>query len=334
MFYRITTILALLFTATALAQQSVTLEFHAQVGDQAAACGVIYEGVGAENSQIEFQDLRFYVSNLRLINATGEEVPLELAQDSQWQHENVALLDFEDGSALCAQSGNEAMNTQVTGTVPDDDYTGLVYNVGVPFDLNHADVATAPSPLNVSSMWWNWQGGYKHVRIDMMSHSAAMNMGEMMKEATQTQEQTDETKSESDTAEGHGDAASSEETDEGHGGATEKAEGGHGTASAGLWPFHLGSTGCVSDSSAVSPAAECTSPNVFEVRLDSFNPDKDRIIADISGLLSGVDLSQSLELAPPGCMSGADDPDCSVLFANLNLGGADTQTFFHSKTKE
>jgi len=324
---KIIVIFTLLLTSIGLAQQSVTLDFTALVGDQPAACGVMYEGVGAEDSQIEFQDLRFYVSNVRLINAAGEEVALELDGDSQWQHENVTLLDFEDGSALCAQSGNEAMNTQITGTAPDGDYTGLVYNVGVPFDLNHADVATAPAPLNVSSMWWNWQAGYKHVRIDIMSHSAAMNMGEMtMDEMTKT-EGHDSGEDKTETAEGHGEDA--EKAEGGHGG-----HGGHGAVSAGLWPFHLGSTGCVSDSGVVAPAAECANPNVFEVRLESFNPDTDIIVADVSGMLSGVNLSQSLELAPPGCMSGADDPDCSVLFTNLSLSGADTQTFFRSEAKE
>jgi uncharacterized repeat protein (TIGR04052 family) len=38
--------------------------------------------------------------------------------------------------------------------------------MGVPFEANHDNPATAPSPLNLTSMHWNWQGGYKFLRID------------------------------------------------------------------------------------------------------------------------------------------------------------------------
>ena len=92
------------------AQRSVTLNFAAMVNDQEVQCGVMYEGVGMMDSTIEFQDMRFYVSDVRLINADGEEVGLELASN-QWQHQDVALLDFEDGTARCAESGNEAMKS-------------------------------------------------------------------------------------------------------------------------------------------------------------------------------------------------------------------------------
>lgn len=46
-------------------------------------------------------------------------------------------------------------------------YTGLAFDMGVPFALNHADVTAAPSPLNIQALWWNWQGGYKFMRVDM-----------------------------------------------------------------------------------------------------------------------------------------------------------------------
>ncbi len=34
-------------------------------------------------------------------------------------------------------------------------------------DLNHADATIAPSPLNLTSLFWNWQAGYKFLRIDL-----------------------------------------------------------------------------------------------------------------------------------------------------------------------
>lgn len=147
----------------------VTIRFAATVGSMPAACGMIYEGVGTAHSTISLNDYRFYVSNVRLINEAGEEVAVALTQDGQWQYANVALLDFEDGTGLCSDAGNAELNTKIVGTVPEGVYTGLAFDLGVPFELNHLDTITAPAPLNIPAMWWNWQVGYKFVRIDMQT---------------------------------------------------------------------------------------------------------------------------------------------------------------------
>lgn len=152
-----------------VAGPDVTIRFAAMVGSRPATCGMIYAGVGSADSTISLNDFRFYVSNVRLINAAGEEVPVELTQDGLWQYENVALLDFEDGTSMCSDVGNADTNDKIVGTVPEGEYTGLVFDLGVPFELNHLDTTTAPAPLNIPAMWWNWQSGYKFVRIDMQT---------------------------------------------------------------------------------------------------------------------------------------------------------------------
>ncbi|MEZ4668678.1 MAG: metallo-mystery pair system four-Cys motif protein [Anaerolineae bacterium] len=148
---------------------NTTIRFSARVGDSDVSCGIMYESLGSHNSEVELTDFRLYISNVRLINAEGEEVPLELTQDEMWQHDNVALLDFEDGSAGCADSGNAMLNTKIVGSSPDGEYTGLVFDLGVPDEMNHMDTTTAPTPLNIAAMWWGWQGGYKFLRVDMMA---------------------------------------------------------------------------------------------------------------------------------------------------------------------
>jgi uncharacterized repeat protein (TIGR04052 family) len=82
-----------------------------------------------------------------------------------WQLENLALLDFENKTGTCS-NGTPATNTTLRGVAPAGAYDGLRFKVGVPFELNHADVTTARSPLNLSGLFWNWQGGYKFVRVD------------------------------------------------------------------------------------------------------------------------------------------------------------------------
>src|SRR4029079_10322095 len=52
-------------------------------------------------------------------------------------------------------------------------------DLGVPFDLNHGNAATAPSPLNFSAMFWSWQLGYKFLRLDTPGGEFNFHLGSM-----------------------------------------------------------------------------------------------------------------------------------------------------------
>jgi len=148
--------------------QPVTLNFAAQVAGQPFACGRSYAGIGTTGSTLTPSDFRLYVSEVHLIDGAGRAVPVRLAQDGVWQFEDIALLDFEDGSGPC-RNGTGATNLQVRGSVPEGRYTGLRFTLGVPFARNHGDPTIAPSPLNLTAMFWNWQGGYKFMKFDAAS---------------------------------------------------------------------------------------------------------------------------------------------------------------------
>ncbi|MEW6128733.1 MAG: MbnH family di-heme enzyme [Acidobacteriota bacterium] len=154
-------------SATSSSQtQDLAINFRAMVGDQNFTCSSSYEGIGTTGSTITVSDFRLYVHNLRLIDSRGNEVPLQLAQDGKWQYDNVALLDFENGEGNCA-NGTKEINDTIRGKAPVGNYVGLRFIVGLPFDKNHNDPTTQPSPLNLSRMFWNWNAGYKFARIDM-----------------------------------------------------------------------------------------------------------------------------------------------------------------------
>lgn len=267
---------------------NVTLRFAMKVGDQDAICGKNYPGIGKAGTEVSFTDLRFYVSNIRLINAQGQEVPLQLAQDGIWQYQNVALLDFEDGSAGCSEGGNTALNNVVKGTVPPGRYTGIAFDMGVPFELNHVDVAAAPSPLNIQALWWNWQGGYKFMRVDMLTATPGAAPAPTMEMSA---------------------TAPSGSQGEMHD---------QGAAKPSAWFIHLGSTGCKSNDRAEPPSDPCSNPNLVSVRLDGFDPGKSVIVADLASLLRDVPLDQNTP-EPPGCMSGPKDPDCPAVFLGFGL---------------
>ena len=149
--------------------QDVTITFGAVVGTQAFVCGNTYENLGANETSLQVSDFRFFVQSIELKNESGDYVAVSL-EDNDWQAEGTTLLDFEDG---CSDLGTEEMNTSVTGTVPAGLYDGIRFQMGVPFEANHDNTATAPSPLNLTSMNWNWQGGYKFLRIDSGNFSTA-----------------------------------------------------------------------------------------------------------------------------------------------------------------
>ncbi len=142
--------------------QDVALSFAAVVGEEPFVCGDTYENLGANGTPLVLSDFRFYVQDVALKNAVGAWVPVQLEENS-FQNSGVALLDFEDG---CGELGTPELNERVRGTVPPGDYDGLRFKMGVPFEINHVNSATAPSPLNLTSLFWNWQGGYKFLRID------------------------------------------------------------------------------------------------------------------------------------------------------------------------
>lgn len=148
------------------ARRQVAIRFEATVGDEAFACGRRYDGIGVSGSSITVADFRFYVSAVRLIRDDGTEVPVPLTVDGLWQQEDVALLDFEDGTTSCA-NGTPELRNLIEGRVPEGHYVGVRFAVGVPFDKNHRDPTLQASPLNLTRLFWNWNAGYKFLRIDL-----------------------------------------------------------------------------------------------------------------------------------------------------------------------
>lgn len=156
-------------SSTGAEAQPVTIDFAAFIGDEPWACGTIYEDIGTPPTDVEPRDLRFFVQDLQLIRASDDvPVPVTLDLDAPWQAETVALIDFEDGTGACADSGgNPATRTFISGTVPPDDYDGISFTIGVPEDLNHGDPLFLPAPLQASSMTWGWLYGYKFIKVEL-----------------------------------------------------------------------------------------------------------------------------------------------------------------------
>ncbi|MEY3210196.1 MAG: hypothetical protein RIT28_677 [Pseudomonadota bacterium] len=145
--------------------EAVTVRFEATVGDEPFSCSAQHGGLGVTGATLEAFDNRLYVHDVTLLDAQGGEHPVTLDQDGMWQVQSVALLDFEDKSGACA-NGTAEMNGVMSGVVSAHDTVAVRFTLGLPFELNHQDAATAPSPLNLSSLFWTWESGYKFWRFD------------------------------------------------------------------------------------------------------------------------------------------------------------------------
>lgn len=318
--------------------QEVAINFAAYVGEAEFVCGESYKEIGTTKSTITPKDFRFYVSNLALIDEAGNAIPLELAQDGKWQYQNTALLDFEDGTKSC-DNGTAEINTTVKGTIPAGDYQSLQFTLGVPQKLNHSDAAIAPSPLNLTSMWWNWQGGYKFLRVDLETAKAIANVGNSHTNNSHSNSSSGQ------VSHGHGHNQPDDEPEnvqmneqmkeqaEHQGTHSEGTTSGHGSEAinSNAYLIHLGSTGC--SSSAQSNLFSCANPNRVQVTLEDFNVKDDVVIADLGELLAQSDLSTNQANTPNGCMSSPEDGDCMPIMQNLNLsaptdGDGDAAQYF------
>lgn len=147
-------------------EQAVDIEFAAMAGEVPVACGTPITGLGSGGVTAALGDLRFYVSDIKLVTAAGQAVPVTLS-DSEWQRDEIVLIDLEDGSGDCAGAGSAALNTRISGSVPKGSYTGLQFSVGLPSALNHSDYATAAAPLDVQALAWSWQAGRKFLQVEV-----------------------------------------------------------------------------------------------------------------------------------------------------------------------
>jgi uncharacterized repeat protein (TIGR04052 family) len=262
------------------------------VGNKIARCGETYAGVGSSNASILLQDFRIYVSNARLIGRNGEETPIKLTPDGKWQNDQVTLLDFENASGNC--NGNADMNMSLRGEAPKGDYTGLAFDIGVPYEINHKDPTLASAPMNVTALTWPWRIGYKFTTIDLETTGGAMSAMTPKKVSAQ---------------------------ESGHAMPGMRMGPGMkmGEAASGF-SIHLGSTDCGEGSPMSAPTAPCGNPNRATYRLAKFDARKQTVVLDLAALLAKTDVTVNAPGSSSGCMSFADDDDCIAIMDRFGLG--------------
>ena len=120
--------------------------------------------INCDSAPTSLTDLRFFVSNVKLVDTAGREHALTMSDNPPWQQQDVALIDLEDGNGACL-NGSADMTSTLSGTIESNAVIqGLRFTVGVPFELNHANPLLAAAPLDQAAMHWHWRSGYKFMR--------------------------------------------------------------------------------------------------------------------------------------------------------------------------
>ena len=297
-------------------KQQVAIRFALAAGDQPVECGRDIAGLGTGGQPAQLHDARLYISAPALIDAAGHEVPIELEQND-WQHANVALLDFENKTGKCV--GSADVNDAVKGSVPRGRYKGISFVIGVPsviqdkdgkdVVLNHSNFATAPAPLDLQSMTWNWQAGRKFIKIEVDPDGGVTRPPPPPKNPAAGATAGDK----SDGPPAMADAPKT-------GPLRVNSDG---TITVSTWMLHLGSTGCRGDA-VKGEITSCANPNRVPVKLASFDAARQRVVLDLKPLFAGIDLGRDKGFST-GCMSGPADPECTPMFENLGLRLRETE---------
>lgn len=162
--------------------RAIVLDFAAVAGNTPIDCSSALTDLGTTNASGTLKDLRFYISNVKLVKGDGSEAPLTLATADDYNatqgSDSVTLIDLEDKTGSC--SGTAATNTRIKGTVPAGDYVGIKMTLGVPLSMNHtdqtADVSVTPAVINNAvhpGMAWSWAGGRKFTKIEVTNSTWA-----------------------------------------------------------------------------------------------------------------------------------------------------------------
>ena len=260
----------------------VSIAFAAVNGSTPVKCGTQLTGLGTTGLAADIKDLRFYITNLSLVTDKGVAVPVKLDANAfqlTQGTEMVSLIDLEDATGACA-TGTAATNAVITGTVPAGTYVGMKASVGVPDAMNHSAAAGGVAPLDSTAMLWSWQSGRKFTKIELNP------VGGITQLVAAT--------------------------------ATTPAS----TKTITTYNLHLGSTGCTPKLDAAGVAipnsGTCTNLNLADFSLAAFDASTQKVALDLGQLFKTTDLTKE-NGGSPGCMSGATDPECPVIFTELQI---------------
>ncbi|RPD99994.1 hypothetical protein EGM88_01660 [Aureibaculum marinum] len=104
-----------------------------------------------------FSELKYIISNIRLVNADGIEIPYNIN-------------DLDNGATVVDHSKPETLQ-YVLNEIPTAEYTQIKFGLGIKTELNTLDQVRFPNfyaaaEENDTEMMWEWGTGYRFTKIE------------------------------------------------------------------------------------------------------------------------------------------------------------------------
>lgn len=123
-------------------------------------------------SEQQVDTLAFFISNPYFVLTDGTTLQASLDESVHWQSSAVSLIKLHCESNNCGETlllKSPAIERQYI--------SGVGFEIGVPFALNHGNPLLAAAPLNDDSMFWVWQTGHKFLRLDWANKIETVSRG-------------------------------------------------------------------------------------------------------------------------------------------------------------
>lgn len=141
---------------------NVTLEFINTFKDQTIVLGDATATNATVNTSAagqthSFSELKYVISNIRLIKADGTEIPYNVN-------------DLDKGATVIDQAKPASLN-YVLNNIPAGEYKQIKFGLGVKNSLNTLDQVRFPNfyaaaGANDTEMMWEWGAGYRFTKIE------------------------------------------------------------------------------------------------------------------------------------------------------------------------
>ncbi|WP_164112993.1 MULTISPECIES: MbnP family protein [Sphingobacterium] len=125
------------------------------LGDKNSSTATV--NISSENQTHQFSELKYVISNIRLIKTDDQEVPYNIN-------------DLDNGARVIDHSKAASLE-YVLSNIPSGDYKGLKFGLGVKPELNTLDQVRFPqfyaaAGANDTEMMWEWGTGYRFTKIE------------------------------------------------------------------------------------------------------------------------------------------------------------------------
>lgn len=141
---------------------NVTLSFKNTFGDTEIVLGGATSSTASVNTSAagqvhRFSELKYVISNIRLVKADGTEVPYNVN-------------DLDKGATVVNHANPSTLN-YVMSNIPTGEYKQIKFGLGVRSDLNTLNQVSFPNfyataGANDTEMMWEWGTGYRFTKIE------------------------------------------------------------------------------------------------------------------------------------------------------------------------